>query len=79
MFEMLVNPREAEKHPINLFFVGLLYASLSLLIVDLIFLRNSVFSKYSSLLIVTFTTMFSIPFMYYIIRYEEKKDMEIDS
>ena len=75
MFEMLINPREAEKRPMNLFFVGLLYASLSLLIVDIIFLRNSVLSKYSSLLIVTFTTMFSIPFMYYIIRYEEVKEV----
>lgn len=72
---MLVNPKEAEKHPVNLFFVGLLYASLAMLIVDLIFLRDSVLSKYSSLLIVTFTTMFSIPFMYYIIRYEEVKEV----
>jgi len=75
MFEMLINPREAEKRPMNLFFVGLLYASLSLLLVDWIFLRDAVLSKYAPLLVVTFTTMFSIPFMYYIIRFEEIKEI----
>ncbi|MBI5148119.1 stage II sporulation protein M [Candidatus Pacearchaeota archaeon] len=75
MFEMLINPREAERRPTNLFFVGLLYASLSLFLVDWIFLRDSVLSKYSSLLVVMFTTIFSLPFMYYIIRFAEIKEV----
>ena len=79
MLEMIINPKKAERKPGEMFFVGLVYASLSVLLVDWIFLKDVVLSQYTSIFIVTFTVMFSIPFMYYIIRYEEKKDMEIDS
>ena len=72
-----MNPRKAERNPWELFFIGLLYASLSVLIVDWIFLRDTVLSQYTSMLIVTFTVMFSIPFFYFLIRFEEKKDVEI--
>lgn len=73
MFEMLINPRKAERHPWELFFVGLLYASLSMLLVNKIFAQDAVLSKYSGILIVTFTVMFSMPFIYYTIKLEEKR------
>ncbi len=72
-----MNPKKAEREPWEMFFIGLLYASVSLLFVDWIFLRDTVLSNYTSMLIITFTVMFSIPFMYFIIRYEEKKDLRI--
>jgi len=72
-----MNPKKAERSPWELFFIGLLYASLSVLIVDWIFLKDTVLSQYTSMLIVTFTVMFSIPFFYFLIRFEEKKDAEI--
>lgn len=77
MLELLMKPGRAERKPWEMFFIGALYASLSILIVDWIFMRDSVLSQYVSILIITFTVMFSIPFFYFIIRFEEKKDMEI--
>jgi stage II sporulation protein M len=73
MLEMLINPRKAERHPIELFFVGAFYASLSILLVDWIFSQDAVLAKYSGILVVTFTVMFSIPFVYYTIKLEERK------
>jgi len=73
MFEMLMNPRKGERHPWELFFVGIFYASLSILLVSWIFSKDPVLARYSGILIVTFTVMFSMPFMYYTIKLEEKK------
>lgn len=75
---MLVNPRSAEKRPWKMFFIGLLYASLSLLLVHFLFKGDSVLSKYSGLIVVTFCVMFSLPFMYRMIRREEREDEEIE-
>ncbi|MBS3074227.1 stage II sporulation protein M [Candidatus Pacearchaeota archaeon] len=76
MFEMLLNPKRAERHPAEMFLVGLVYASLSILLVRWIFAKDIVLSNYSGILIVTFTVMFSLPFMYYAIKNEEQKDLE---
>ncbi|MBU0957463.1 MAG: stage II sporulation protein M [Nanoarchaeota archaeon] len=76
MLEMILGPRKAERHPWEMFIIGLLYASLSVLLVSWIFGQDAVLSKYSGILIVTFTVMFSIPFMYYIIKLEEEKDLQ---
>lgn len=76
MLEMLINPRKAERRPWELFFVGIFYASLSILLVNWIFGQDAVLSRYSGILIVTFTVMFSIPFVYYTIKYEEQKISE---
>ena len=73
MLEMLMNPMKAERRPWELFFVGAFYASISILLVNWIFAQDAVLSKSSGILVVTFTVMFSIPFMYYIIKLEEKK------
>ena len=74
MLESLINPRRAEKGPWKMFFIGLLYASLSILLVKLFFSGDPVLVKYSGLIVVTFCTMFSLPFMFYIIKMEEKRD-----
>ena len=73
MLEMLINPRKAERKPWELFFIGLFYASVSLLLVNWIFSSDPVLSKYSGILIVTFTVMFSMPFVYFTIKLEESK------
>jgi uncharacterized membrane protein SpoIIM required for sporulation len=77
MLEMLINPKKAEKRPIEMLFIGFFYAALSVLLVMWIFSGDPVLSKYSGILIVTFSVMFSTPFMYYTIKLEEKKDIEI--
>lgn len=76
MLEMLISPKKAERRPWELFFVGILYASVSILLVNWIFARDAVLAKYSGILVVTFTVMFSLPFMYYIIKLEEKKAVQ---
>lgn len=73
MLEMLINPIKAERKPWELFFVGAFYASLSILLVEWIFAKDAVLSKYSGILVVTFTVMFSMPFVYYTLKFEESK------
>ena len=73
MLEMLINPKKAERKPWELFFVGAFYASLSLLLVNWIFAQDAVLSRYSGILVVTFTVIFSLPFVYYTIKLEENK------
>jgi len=76
MLEMLINPKKAERKPWEMFFVGLLYASLSVLLVNWVFAQDSVLAKRSGILVVLFTVLFSIPFIYYTLRYEERKITE---
>ncbi|MEK6850246.1 MAG: stage II sporulation protein M [Nanoarchaeota archaeon] len=73
MLEMLINPRKAERRSWEMLFVGFFYSSLSLLLVNWIFARDAVLSQYSGILIVTFTVMFSIPFVYYTLKLEERR------
>ena len=78
MFEMLINPKRAEKRSWEMFIVGLFYASLSILLVNWIFSQDVVLAKYSGILVVTFCVMFSTPFIYYTIKLEEEKDMKME-
>jgi uncharacterized membrane protein SpoIIM required for sporulation len=77
MLEMLLNPRRAEKRPIEMLFVGLFYSLMSLILTNWIF-SGPVLAKYSGIVVVTFTVMFSMPFMYYLLRHEEEKDMKYE-
>jgi len=78
MIEMLVKPKRAERRPWEMFFVGLFYASVSLLLVTFVFGKDSILKDGSGLLVVTFTVIACLPFMYYIIKLEEGKDVEIN-
>lgn len=78
MFELLINPKKAERQPWEMFFIGIFYAALSLILVQWIFSGDPVLSKYTGVLVVTFCVMFSIPFMYFAIKNEEEKDLEIN-
>jgi len=77
MLEMLVNPMKAEKRPWEMFFVGAFYATVSLILTNWIFSGDPVLSKYTGILVVTFCVMFSIPFMYFALKNEEEKDLQI--
>ena len=78
MLESLINPKRAEKGPWKMFFVGIVYASLSLLLVHFLF-SDEYFSKVSGLMVVLFCVMFSLPFVYYTIKNEESEDEETTS
>lgn len=75
---MLLSPKKAERRSWELFFVGLFYASVSIGLVNWIFSQDPVLNKYSGILVVTFTVMFSLPFMYYIIKHEEEKNLKFE-
>lgn len=74
MLESLINPKKAERKPWEMLFVGIIYASLSLLLVHWFFSSDAILSQYSGVMVVTFCVMFSLPFMYFIIRREENND-----
>jgi uncharacterized membrane protein SpoIIM required for sporulation len=79
MIEMLMNPKKAERRPWELFFVGLFWASISFLLVTFVFGKDSILKDGAGLLLVIFTTIVCFPFMYYLIKLEEGKDIEISS
>ena len=78
MLESLINPKRVEKGPWKMFFIGILYASLSILLVHWFFNNDAVLSQYSGMIVVTFCVMFSLPFMYFIIKQEEKQDEQVE-
>jgi len=79
MIELLMKPKKAERRPWEMFFVGLFWASVSLLLVTFVFGKDSILKEGSGLLVVIFTVISCLPFMYYIIKLEEGKDIEINN
>jgi len=78
MIEMIINPKSAEKGSWKMLFVGLLYGSLSLLLTHWFFSSDPALSKFSGMIVVTFCVMFSLPYMYYMIKIEEEEDEQIE-
>jgi len=78
MLESLINPKRVERGPLKMFFVGIIYASLSLILVKLFFSGDFVLAEYSGIIVITFCVMFSLPFMYYIIKQEENEDEHVE-
>jgi len=78
MLESLINPKRSEKGPWKMFFIGMIYASLSLLLVHWFFGKDVVLSRFSGMIVVTFCVMFSLPFMYYVIKREEREDEQVE-
>ena len=73
MLEMLINPKKAERKPWEMFFIGAFYSSLSILLVKWVFSADAVLVKHSGILVVIFTVLFSLPFIYYTVRLEETR------
>jgi len=71
MLEMLINPKKAERHPWEMFFIGAFYASIAVILVSWVFSGDAVLVKRSGMLVVLFTVLFSLPFMYFTLKYEE--------
>ena len=77
MLESIVNPMRDKKGPLKMFFIGMVYASLSLLLVKWFFTSDPVLSQYSGMIVVLFCVMFSLPFFFYIIKQEEDEDEKV--
>jgi len=71
VLESLIGIKKAEHSPWDLFFVGLLFASIG------IFLSLWIFKDHSSLVMVFLTVMACIPIIHKTLSYEEKKDTKI--
>jgi len=73
-----MNPKRSEKGPWKMLFIGIIYGSLSLILVHWFFSSDPDLSKASGMLVVLFCIMFTLPYMYYIIRREEKEDETVE-
>jgi uncharacterized membrane protein SpoIIM required for sporulation len=78
MLERIISLKTSEKYPWKMFFIGIVYASLSLLLVHWFFRNDASLSEASGMIVVLFCIMFSLPYMYFIIRREEKEDETIE-
>lgn len=78
MLEMIVNPRNTEKGAWKMLFIGLIYGSLTLLLTHWFFSSNSVMAGASGMIVVAFCIMFSLPYMYFIIKKEEDEDERVE-
>lgn len=77
MIELLFRPNNVERKPWHMFFIGLLYSIVSIALVSLVFANDTILADFGGILVVTFTVICSMPFMYYLIKLEEGKDVEI--
>lgn len=77
MLEMLINPRKAERQPWEMFFIGLFYAFLAILVTNWMGSGNPVLKEASGILVVTFAVIFSLPFVFFTLKYEENKIEEL--
>jgi len=71
VLETITNPITAEKKPWEMFFIGLVYSSIAIL------LSFWIFHEHTSLVMVFLTTMACVPLVYNVIKLEEKKDVVI--
>lgn len=68
VLETIISPKNAEKHPWELLFVGFLYASIAIVF------SLWIFRDQSSLIMVFLTVLVSVPLVYATFKSEEKKD-----
>jgi len=78
MLESMINPKRMEKGPWKMLFIGLLYGSLSLLLVHWFFSPDPALGDASGIMVVLFCIMFTLPFMFFITKTEEKEDEEVE-
>lgn len=75
MLELLLGPKRAERRPVEMLFVGIFYSLVSLILANWIF-GEGVLADYMGMIVITFVVMFTMPFMYYLLRHEEEKDIK---
>ncbi|MFH1642970.1 MAG: stage II sporulation protein M [Nanoarchaeota archaeon] len=71
VLESLINPLKAEREPWEMFFIGMVYSSIAVL------LSLWIFNQHASLVMVFLTVMACVPLIYTTIKMEEKKDLEL--
>ena len=72
VLETIINPITAERKPWEMFFIGLVYSSIAIL------LSFWIFHEHTSMVMVFLTTMACVPLLYNTIKLEEKKDIIVN-
>ncbi len=78
MIESLINPKKTDVGLWRMFFVGIIYSTFSILLVKWFFSKDPVLYAYAGMIVVTFCVLFSLPFMFYLIRDQEERDEKIE-
>lgn len=73
VLESLLFPLKAEQKPWSMIFIGALYSSVA------VFLSLWIFEKQASFVMVFFIVLASVPLVYNAMKYEESKDLKIDT
>lgn len=71
VLEGLIKPFKAEKRPLEMFFIGILFSSIAII------LSIFVFEPYSSIVSIALTAIVCVPLIYGVIKMEERKSMEM--
>jgi len=74
VLESLINPFKAERHPSHLIIIGVVYTLIALFLSTYIFSMN-----HPSMVFIFLIVMAAIPFMYKLLKREEKKDLHDSS
>src|SRR3989344_3737273 len=72
VLESLIGPKNAERRPFEMFFLGLVYSSIAM------FLSVWIFREQASIIMVLLTVIACMPLVHRMFIYEEKKDCEIE-
>lgn len=75
MLEMLLSPRKATRRPWEMLILGIFYGSLSMLLAEFMFSQDTVLNKYTGILVVVFSVMFTLPFLYFLIKRGVEKEI----
>jgi uncharacterized membrane protein SpoIIM required for sporulation len=78
MLELLINPKRAERKPSQMFFIGFIYAIIAVLVSLALFSTDYVQAKYMSWITILLLVIVTLPYFYYTIKLEEKKDRVIE-
>jgi uncharacterized membrane protein SpoIIM required for sporulation len=77
MLDRLIPLKRVMRKPWEMGYIGLIYSSVAILLTSFIFSKDYVLSQYSGILVVLFTLICCLPYMYRIIKQEEGRDLEI--
>ncbi len=77
MLDRLVPLKRIMRHPWEMGYIGLIYSSVAIILVNFVFSKDYVLSQYSGIMLVLITLICCLPYMYRIIKQEEGKDLEI--
>ncbi len=77
MIDRIIPLKRIMRNPWEMGYVGLLYSSVAIILVSFVFSGDFVLRQYSGVLLVLFTLICCLPYMYRIIKQEEGNDLEI--